>query len=260
MTSYDTEFRTAAKSGNVEEMKKIIAENPNIDVNGWCEDHYFTALHSACLEDHGKVVALLLDHPDVRVNEEDEYGWTPFLTACAYESLSCIRLLLRDPRVSVNQPDATVRTPLWHSVRNGNLDAMKLCIASGKELTLGRVGEKRVEVFRIVEEKTKKRVTSLLKKFQDNPRKTRDMIRMRLGGYDELAADFFSLVVFLCDGLLDLQKQTSSGAVRFFQIASRLPVEIQMILCLRVARSCGENIPVGIREASFKELSRDLLS
>jgi len=53
----------------------------------------------------------------------------------------------------------------------------------------------------------------------------------------DLAAARYALVIFLCDGLLQVNRQLKNNAVRFFGIAKRLPMEIQMLLCQR-ASSC----------------------
>jgi len=78
---------------------------------------------------------------------------------------------------------------------------------------------------------------SVLERFIANQVQTRHELRERLGGLDALAAEVFALTVFLCDDLLQLKLApttiTSSAATRFFTIASKLPMELQMILCHR---------------------------
>jgi len=57
---------------------------------------------------------------------------------------------------------------------------------------------------------------------------------------DNLAAEVFAVIVFLCDGLLQIKTSTNppaGGATRFFVIATRLPLEVQMILCRRAVGS-----------------------
>ena len=79
----------------------------------------------------------------------------------------------------------------------------------------------------------------------------------------DLAAARYALVIFLCDGLLKVNKQSENDPViflcdgllrinkhlkndptaRFFGIAKRLPMEIQMLLCQRAARNrCLDDI------------------
>ena len=101
-------------------------------------------------------------------------------------------------------------------------------------------------------------VASLLERFQANPPQTRSEIRKELGWFGE-EAEMFALVVFLCDGLLELREENETGAARFFRVAKELPTELQMILCYRVIGSGGENIPGTQRELAFKQLARKLL-
>jgi len=58
-----------------------------------------------------------------------------------------------------------------------------------------------------------------------------------------LAADLFAITVLSCDGYL--QPRCNPGLVRllrFFNIASRLPMELQMMVCNRAAGSTRNNI------------------
>lgn len=80
----------------------------------------------------------------------------------------------------------------------------------------------------------------------------------------ELAGEIFALVVFLCDDFLALKKpEENNGELkrerererRFFQVAKALPLDLQMVLCNRVAGSAGmvirrENSERGFREAA----------
>lgn len=67
-------------------------------------------------------------------------------------------------------------------------------------------------------------------------------------------------IVFLCDGLLEIPGGESQHAARFFRIAQKLPLELQMVLCHRVMGSAGSNIPGVNSEAAFKSLAKILQS
>ena len=78
---------------------------------------------------------------------------------------------------------------------------------------------------------------------------------------DELAAEVFALTVFLCDDLLQLKPaSTPAAATRFFAIAKRLPMELQMILCHCVVGSMKQNILHKDSEAAFHSLAKVLLA
>ena len=68
-------------------------------------------------------------------------------------------------------------------------------------------------------------VATLLERFKENPVETRHDMRVELGFIDELAAEMFALVVFVSDGLLQINDDTTpSPAARFFAIAAQLPL------------------------------------
>jgi len=106
----------------------------------------------------------------------------------------------------------------------------------------------------------------LLEEFLNNPAQTRHDIRVMLGVLDEFAAEVFALTVFLCDDLLQLKTTAAIAALdaaaattRFFAIAIKLPMELQMILCHRVVGSMKQNILHKDSEEAFKNLGRILL-
>ena len=116
--------------------------------------------------------------------------------------------------------------------------------------------------------KRKTEVVSLMQRFLANPAQTRHKVRVKLGMLNELAAEVFALTFFLCDELLQLQPafhpaaatpDPAPAATRFFSIAAKLPMELQMILCHRVVGSDKQNILYQDSEAAFKSLVRILL-
>jgi len=83
-------------------------------------------------------------------------------------------------------------------------------------------------------------------------------VKLRL--LDELAAEVFALIVFLCDDLLQLKPAFAAtfsppGAFRFLTIAAKLPMELQMVLCRRAVGSTKQNILRKDSEAAFKSLA-----
>ena len=108
-------------------------------------------------------------------------------------------------------------------------------------------------------------VVLVLERFMANPAQTRHELRVKRGLLDELAAELFAIVVFLCDCLLQLlptltaTTAASAASTRFFIIASKLPMELQMMLCRQVMGSTKQNILHQDSEAAFKSLARRLL-
>jgi len=106
---------------------------------------------------------------------------------------------------------------------------------------------------------------SLLERFLVNPAQTHHELCVKLGVLDELAAEIFALTVFLCDGLLQIKLAPLSSATprpfapRFFSIAAKLPMELQMLLCHRVVCSMKQTILYKDSEAAFRSLAKSLL-
>jgi len=159
--------------------------------------------------------------------------------------------LLEDPRVDITLADDFGRTPLWYATCSGHFQVIEWLVASGRDL--GDINEQKgkhwdddeytaLEIAR--ENKTE--AASLLERFMANPAQTRHEVRVKLGFPVEVAAEVFALTIFLCDDLLQFKPGLVSSpavdAVRFFAIASKLPMELQMVLCCRVVGSMKQNI------------------
>ena len=192
----------ASKEGRLEEVKEILRKNPHLDVN-WRDFHrpIHAALHQACRNGANFIVASLLTHPDIDVNQPGEVGFTPFMMSCFDGFIPCVRLLLKDSRVKVNEPDKYGYTPLFWAARDGHVDIIKWWIASGREMDLGKPGDiGDTDAMRVAENRGETEVVTLLERFKSDPSQTRHAMRAESGWYDEAAAEMFSLVVFVSDG------------------------------------------------------------
>ena len=172
----------AARAGNEAEVRNILKENRDVNVN-WRERgnepcREMTALHVACDNGHDKVVSLLLAHPDIKVNQEDEEKKTPFQTTCLSGSTTCIHLLLNDSRVATTGLKGNGYLPLYNASWNGHIDVVKWWIASGREIDLG-TGSMANAVY-AAQMKCKK-IAALLEKFLENRTQTRNEVMMELG-------------------------------------------------------------------------------
>ena len=104
----------------------------------------------------------------------------------------------------------------------------------------------------------KTEVATLLERFKSDAAQTRYAMRVELGLLDDLAAKMFAMVVFVSDGLLQIN-DTTTPAARFFTIARRFPLELQMVLCYWVLGSCKEIVPGKESEVAFRELAKRLM-
>ena len=166
-------FFEAVVPGKVDEVKEILRDNPTLDVN-WKNDQFFgcTALHLACTKGFEAIVAILLAHPGIDVNEKAIHGATPFFWGCTGGHVSCFRLMLKDPRVLVNEPDNFGNTPLKNAVWWKNPDVIKRWVASGREMDLGEPGNGATDAIGGARKFNLREVLALLERFQENPAET----------------------------------------------------------------------------------------
>ena len=262
----EQQLMNAATNGLFEEAEALLRDNPSLHVN-WKNGAQQTALHCASQNGHAEVVKLLLAHPEIDVNVGTGVRETPFLLSCWLGKVSVARLLLKDPRVDVTSGDLAKRSPLWCAALRGCHDVIEWLIASGRDLGDLNLVEwlgKKYSVLEIARNEKMVEVVSLLKKFVAKPAQTRHELRLRLAP-EELAAEVYTLTIFLCDDLLRLKpalitKKQSGATHRFFGIVRKLPMELQMIICHRVVGSGKESILSKDSEAAFKSLARFLLS
>jgi len=250
----------AVEKGDAKELAELMRQDPGFNVNVAVDGYGYTLLHHAC-DSHNRsaVIPVLLAHPDIDVNAKDRGGNTPFMFACYSGLTSCVREMLKDSKVKVNEPNKHGGTPLWNVAFWGHLDVIKWWIASGREMDLGKPGDvDETDAIGLAKVYGKTEVATLLERFKENPVETRHAMRVELGLLDALAAEMFALVVFVSDGILQVKDTTPSPAARYFSLARQLPLELQMVLCYRLAGSDKEIIAGKESEVAFKELARKL--
>jgi len=167
--------------------------------------------------------------------------------------------MLKDSRVRVTELSNGGFTPLWRAAFYG-LDIIKMWVASGREMDLGKPGDvDRTDVIGVAKKYDNTEVVTLLERFKENPEETRHAMRLEIGWYDDAAAEMFALMVFVSDGLLQIKDTKTTPAARFFSITRSLPLELQMVLCHRQVESDKEIIPGKESEVAFKSLAESLL-
>lgn len=242
----------AAKSGKVKRLIEVFRENKTLKINWqYTSDNYKSALYEACDKNHDKIVALLLCHPDIDVNDKTLDQNTALMKACLdgfnFSRNKCAKLLINDHRLTtINHMNANRSYPMLVACHENKLDLAKAIIATGKNIILIHPGS---HWYDCINEAKSDEMKSLLTAYNEDQSKTIHQVRKEIGWYNERAAELFALVVFLCDGLLKITKEKES---RFFSIISRVPLEIQMILCYRVIGIMKTNIPTECKEQAFK--------
>jgi len=252
----------AAIRGDTAAVAGILRTCPAIDVN-WRSEAGWAPLHAACEYGHNAIVVLLMSHPEIDPNRRDSFGGrSPLFWACVKGSTACVRLLLRDPRVRVLGGSDFGYTPLRWAAGNGHVGVVERWIASGREVDLGRPGNPLSDALGAARWQGMTEVAELLNHYRRDPAKARHEARLRLGCQEELAADVFALLVFLCDDLVTLPLAEAAtppqraAATRFFAVARRLPMDVQMVLCHRSIGSPKTVITGNASELAFQALGR----
>jgi ankyrin repeat protein len=235
--------------------------------------HTTNPLYIACDAKDFELTALLLTRPDLQLNITVD-GVTALTLALEHECWDIVKLLLNDGREVFNKKIIGHRHPLSTVVRQGTTEGIitlfqhlikkdNLLYAMPNEELLMRLLkalDPKIQIDTANVSGTKKTLLkmsncSLTINFSLLATLTEAQIRARA----DFIASLFSIIVFLCDNLLELSEKTLSDTqkayLRFFAKAKELPIELQMILCHRVFGSSGINIPAKDCEQSFRELA-----
>jgi len=229
----------------------------SVDADWYIETMRNTILVHSCLCEYHTLTKAIIDHPSTDVNETNFIGSTALMIVCNKGgSLHAIRVLLDDERVNAAIVNRYGISAMWLSCYHGYIDTMKLLIASGKELGDAHMNLTTSDIC-VMDGRTNLStlpdVVNLIKRFAENQTLTRHEIRIELGYKNEVSASTFSLVIFMCDGYLELSSSDKKQkTVRFFRMLQMLPMELQMIVCNRAAGSGKTNIPTKHSESAFK--------
>jgi len=224
------------------------AEALNYQDGEWANTPFFRAV----LGEHIGCARLLLAHPLVDPGLPNRLGESPFFVACETGSMDLIILLCGHPLVDINRTDNDGASPLWIAASENQEAVVAYLLAWCGVGTLeveAATHRRRSESwsgttpYQWALRAGHESVASLLHQYLLNPSPTRARLRRLLGLTRFDVAGLFAAAVLLCDGYfkitlhregdddhLSLQHNTLAG--RFFGITSRLPMELQMRLCM----------------------------
>jgi len=203
-------------------------------------DEYITPLKNAAVSKDLTIFKMLLWFPGTDVNFPQGRGVSLLRAICRYGFTEQLRFLLKKPGL---QTDATGKkgwTALSVACDEGHLTVVKWLLASGKELALETKALDTVyrTPLEIAQAHHFLEIASLLEAYVASPASVTRRLREELDADEQDAADLFALVVFISDGLKKIKpRQQETPAARFFNVAAKLPLELQMVLCLRTCHS-----------------------
>ena len=186
-----------------------------------------------------------------------------------------VSLLLADPRIDPNKPMNNRSSPLWFASQDGHFVIVQHLLASGREIdtelrstfnnrTAAEQGRRVVSRGpKDTEEDFQRKKNSgplcanLIDEYGRDAVAVRNRLRRQPGLREYFIGHLFALVIFHSDSFTVINERTaSSDTRRFLKIASRLPLEIQMVLCNRIFGSSKDIILSKYSEPYFKCLAR----
>jgi hypothetical protein len=121
-----------ARAGKSAELKVVLEEHPEVDVNGYKDVNGWRALCWACRMGHTTCARLLIDHgADVRAT--NHYGWSALFRAAYWGHLGCVKLLVQHG-AEVNCQDNYNSTPLMGSTNAGHLTTAQYLLEQKADL------------------------------------------------------------------------------------------------------------------------------
>jgi len=97
----------------------------------------------------------------------------------------------------------------------------------------------------------------LIDEYERDPAAVRNRLRRQPGLREYYIGHLFALVVFHSDSFVVVNEKTAHSCTkRFFRIASRLPLDLQMVLCNLIFGSPKDIIPLRDSEPGFQLLTR----
>ena len=200
------------------------------------------------------MVKYLLSLKGIDPNKPMDDGSTPFNLACQNGHKEVVSLLLADPRIDPNKPDNDQRTPLWMASQDGHLEVVQHLLASGREIdtemkstynnnTAAEQGRESGTAAKRANESAedfqRRRLNGplcadLIDEYEHDPVAVRHRLRRQPGLREYFIGHLFALVVFHSDSFVVINERLAHPGIKRFRITSRLPLEIQMIICNRI--------------------------
>ena len=157
-----SEFVKAAQNGDLNEVKRLFALNPDI-INEFDREHD-TAIMKACRDCHAvKVVAFLLEN-GANINDReyrDLIDQTPLIIASQNGCTDIVRMLL-DAGANIEHKNDQGENALISAVQEGHIDTVKLLLDAGADINQANSdGETALELA--IRLKQKKELIELLR-------------------------------------------------------------------------------------------------
>lgn len=123
------DFFTAARKGDLWNVKQILQQCPYIDINEGNNQFFGTTpLGIASYNGETETVKYLLKDKRIKVNKANKMGVSPLLGASMQGNMEVVEVLLKEPQIDVNRADSLGSTPLIKASYYGKTDVVNLLL------------------------------------------------------------------------------------------------------------------------------------
>lgn len=242
-------------------VKELIRDN-RFDPNAYAPGYDPPLVAQCFAPSRQPIFQLLLTHPRINPNQANAKGTTSLMGLSrmgeCLQRVNMMTCLLRDPRVDVNLTDTCGASAIWYACRNISMLFVKMILASRDRVDLDQPGkwnssDRPCTAMMLAYRHKGQEMFNLLTAYRSNPGEVRRRLCQELG-WCTSARDLFALIIFVCEGLLDPQSDTPSA--RFFRIAARLHLDLQMVLVNRCQGLAPTLVPLFDRRMGIERMAQ----
>jgi ankyrin repeat protein len=261
----------------------------------------------ACDMGDENIVESLLARKKLKIMQTDSWGRNGLHTACKKAHEKVVKKLLKDGRININEQTNDGATALFFAIDTKSPTIVRSLLEAGADTTIKYQGQSPWDkVFELYSDRRHENDKAVYKAiilemimhtlfqqenidpefgskitanaetkngiqqiYSENLEFISNQIKQRR---EEQAAEIFALIVFQCDGFLDIKmkclqklsnffardESSAARAVRFFRIASQLPLDLQQALSQRVIGQGKDVLGLQKTEAAFHEVAKQI--
>lgn len=269
----------ALKARDLPRLLEAFAADPFITGNTVLHyGEYCSVFVYACRYSAHAIVRHLLKDPNLKMGRGEDLGGhsgSILFGQCLRPHSRILRLLLADTRLEMNARTWGRLTVLMQagksggSARKSSLRFLHEVAASGRTFDFALRGRFRfgslatgfqiaeltvLDMLDVIHRNDK--VAEMIRLMASDPGEAARQARLALGMTVAAGAKVYALIVFFSDDFLRLRDTIEPGRLpRFIDIAAQLPLDLQQVLCLRVAGCQRQYIPHAASEHAFRSLT-----
>lgn len=182
-----------------------------------------TLLKYCCRKGLVKSVKELLTYKDIDLNVKKKTGQSPLIASIHNQKHEVLKLLVAQPKLNIHNDKCVNLTPLDYAILNDDIISVKLLLlrdCTNYKMTV-----------------TREEIREILDMYDEDPMMTKYIIAKELDVWPmNIKSDIYTFIVLTSDNYFHIRNK-SNKMVRFMKITTRLPLELQMMICQRVVGS-----------------------